>query len=213
MGAFPRICLRNGLLAATTLVLAMSTDLSASAEVIISGTPDAVRIEASNATIEEVLLGLGNRFGVGYQSAARLDRRIDGTYAGQLSGVVSQLLRAYDFVLKHENEALSVMVTAESKSMAQPAPQLASVGPNTRVPGKSQAVLTRAAASAVKLQLQTRLNSFAPSGKSDGAAQPPAATASAASAQNAAAIAQLIQRSNATLQSLRQALIHVQPKL
>jgi hypothetical protein len=37
----------------------MSTDLSASAEVIISGTPDAVRIEASNATIEEVLLGLG----------------------------------------------------------------------------------------------------------------------------------------------------------
>lgn len=213
MDTFQGISLRHGLVVATALGLAMSADRPASAEATVSGTPDAISIEASNATLEEVLSALGNRFGLVYQSSASLDRRIDGIYAGKLSGVLRRLLKTHDFVLKRGNEPLSLLLIAERTSGAQPSSLLASESPNTRVPGQSQAVLTRAAASAVKLQLQTRLNSFAPSRTSGVATQPLAATASAASAPNAAAIAQLIQSSNATLQSLRQALIHVQPKL
>ena len=213
MGAFPGVSLRHGLVAAAALGLAMSADRPASAEAAISGTPDAIRLEASNTTLQEVLSALGNRFGLVYQSAAPLDRRIDGIYVGELSAVLRQLLKTHDFVLKHENEPLSLLLIAERKSAAQSSSQVASESPNTRLPGQSQAVLTRAAASAVKSQLQTRLNSFARSLTSGVATRPLAAAASAAPTPNAAAIAQLIQRSNGTLQSLRQALILVQPKL
>ena len=219
MGAFARLRLRNGLVAATVLGLAISAGRPASAEVTISGTPDAVRIEASNATLEEVLSGLRERFDLTYQSAARLDRRIDGKYAGQLSGVVKRLLGAYDFVLKHENEALSLRVTAESRSTvqpsprpvtaeskatAQPGPQLASVGPNSNLPGQSRPPDP----SPVTAQLQTQLDHLLSSRTAGVTTQPPATTGSAP--RQPATMAEMMQRANASLQSLWQALRAVQ---
>jgi len=95
---------------------------SASAEVIITGTADRVRVEASNATLEELLSALGDKFALSYRSGKLLDERIEGTYSGTLAVVVRRLLTNYDFVimsdLDSEKSALAVSVLGKSGSPA-----------------------------------------------------------------------------------------------
>lgn len=189
----------------------MAAGSFASAETTVSGTSDAVRLEASNATLDEILSALGGRFGLAYQKAAPLDRRIDGIYEGQIASVLKRLLKSHDFVLRSENESLSLLVIGERRSAAHTRSQLALGSTNAGQSDQAQSVPPRAAAAAVKSALQSRLD-VSVSSRTSSSTTRPAAPASAAP-PSAAGIAELIQRSSGTLQSLRQSLTYVQPKL
>jgi hypothetical protein len=92
------------------LLAALLHAQSACAEVRITGNAEAVRVEAHDAPVEEVLSGLRASFSLQYRSIASLDRRVTGTYQGPLQRVVRRLLEGYDFVLKTENGTVEVVV-------------------------------------------------------------------------------------------------------
>ena len=119
LGAVGRRSVGAGVL---SLVLWTGTSASASAEVIITGTPDQVRVEATNATLEELLSGLHDKFGLSYRIGKSLDDKIEGTYTGSLTSVVKRLVRNHDFVISGEfngeKSALVVVVLGQSGSPA-----------------------------------------------------------------------------------------------
>ena len=64
------------------------------AEVRVAGQPDAVSVEVRDAAVEEVLVALGQSFGLQYRSAAPLARRISGTYILQGAAIAGAAPRA-----------------------------------------------------------------------------------------------------------------------
>ena len=69
------------------------------ADVRVTGPPEAIRLEAHDAPVQEVLAALNASFGLRYRGVAGLDRRISGTYQGPLPRVVRRLLDGYDFIV------------------------------------------------------------------------------------------------------------------
>jgi len=129
----------------------------AQAEARVAGTPDAVQIEASDATVEEVLAALSEAFDLHYQTSADLHRPVSGSYAGPLRQVVSRLLKGYDFVMETSPAGVLVAVygsgaNANNSSFAPgavsrpsgvlPPPQglAAQQGEGMAAPGKNAAV-------------------------------------------------------------------------
>ena len=88
---------------------------SVRAEALVSGEAEAVRIEARDAPVDEVMVVLGTTFGLQYRSPALLSRRVTGTYMGSLQRVVAQLLDGYDFVMKTGSEGVEVWVYGSAK--------------------------------------------------------------------------------------------------
>ena len=80
------------------------------AEAHVSGKPDAVRVDAHDAAVDEVMAVLGKSFGLRYRSPASLSRRITGTFEGSLQQVVTRLLSGYDFVMKTDPSGVEVWV-------------------------------------------------------------------------------------------------------
>jgi hypothetical protein len=72
------------------------------AEIQVGGSPEAVTIEVRDASVEEVLATLSRRFGMDYHSSIDLDKRLDGTYVGPLSQVVTRILEGYNFFLQRK---------------------------------------------------------------------------------------------------------------
>ena len=98
------------LLVPAILLAALFHAESVRAEARVTGQPDAVRVEAHDTPVEEVLLALGESFDLRYRSAASLSRRVTGTYVGSLPRVVTRLLNGYDFVLKTDAGSVEVVV-------------------------------------------------------------------------------------------------------
>ena len=65
---------------------------AAHAQVQVGGQPDAVRIEARDATLREVLDALQANFNLRYRSDDVLDTRITGTFSGPLRRVAAHIL-------------------------------------------------------------------------------------------------------------------------
>jgi hypothetical protein len=80
------------------------------AAVQVSGNPQAVRIEAQNTSIADILAALGRDFGVKYTSLADLDRQITGTYEGPLQRVLGRVLEGYNFVVKTRDGRIDLTV-------------------------------------------------------------------------------------------------------
>ena len=87
----------------------------AGAETAITGAPDAVRLEAYSATVDELLAALGASYGLRYRSTAPLNRRVSGTYEGSLQRVVTRLLEGYDFFVKTSAGSIEVVVLGVAK--------------------------------------------------------------------------------------------------
>jgi hypothetical protein len=84
---------------------------TARADVIVTGTLDHLRIEASQAPILVVLEALKKQFGIGYQYRVRPDWTIDGTFTGSLSSILPRLFRDKDYVLRIEpNHSITVFI-------------------------------------------------------------------------------------------------------
>jgi hypothetical protein len=80
------------------------------AEAQVQGTPEAVRIDTQNSSIEEVLTALGNAFELRYRSSANLAKQLSGTYEGSLQRVVARVLEGYDFVLRNNKGKIEITV-------------------------------------------------------------------------------------------------------
>src|SRR5262245_58793475 len=88
------------------------------AEMQVRGSPEAVRIEARDAPVEEILAALSRSFGMHYQLLAKLDKRVSGTYVGPLPRVLSRILDGYNFILKTDNGSIAVTVVGTPSAAA-----------------------------------------------------------------------------------------------
>jgi hypothetical protein len=93
----------------------------------ITGDTSAVRIEAHQSTIADVLFGLGTAFNVRYRTSIVLDEARNGTYTGTLRRVISRVLDGYDYVVKYENSQLDITIVAKSGGQAVAAPPVAGI--------------------------------------------------------------------------------------
>jgi hypothetical protein len=115
-----------GIAVVAAMLIAAPAPVLAAAEV--SGTPQAVRIEAQNTSVADILAALGRDFGVKYTSSADLDRPITGTYEGSLQRVLARVLDGYDFVVKMRDGRVDLTVLgtgggpAAAVAAATPAP-------------------------------------------------------------------------------------------
>jgi hypothetical protein len=85
----------------TAIVLGVALAISPTpllAEIRVSGSLEAVTIEARDTPVEEVLAALSPTFDMNYQSSIDLDKRLYGTYVGPLSRMVTRLLQGDNFV-------------------------------------------------------------------------------------------------------------------
>src|SRR5229473_6783964 len=103
----PNFRMRAAILLGAALAIAPTPVL---AEMQVRGSPDAVRIEARDTPVEEILAALSRAFGMHYQLSVNLDKRVSGTYVGSLSRVVTRILDGYNFVLKTDNGSIAVTV-------------------------------------------------------------------------------------------------------
>jgi hypothetical protein len=104
-----------GAAALSAVVIGPSTAIAGAK---VSGTLDAVMVEAQNATIEEILAALGARFDLEYHSAANLTAKVNGTYQGSLRRVLTRLLDGRDFVIKTNDGRIDVTVLGPGGSVA-----------------------------------------------------------------------------------------------
>lgn len=131
----------NRVLIAGGLIAAVPTNVLAEARV--EGQPDAVRIEASESSVDEVLSALGTAFNLRYRASTTLDRPISGVYQGTLQRVLARVLEGYDFIVKNASGSIEVVVLGEPKGA--PAAPAATAGKpstmSTQVPAASAAQL------------------------------------------------------------------------
>jgi hypothetical protein len=78
----------------------------------------APKTDMANGSLS-VLSALSTIYKISYRSSIMLDEARDGIYAGSIEGVLPRLLYGYDYVIKHENAALDVVVL--DKKGGQPA--------------------------------------------------------------------------------------------
>src|SRR5258708_2632957 len=65
----------------------------------VAGTAEKLRIELSNATVDNALTALRSVFDLKCRCSP-LDRRVTGVYQGNISRVLSRLLEGDDYVIK-----------------------------------------------------------------------------------------------------------------
>ena len=133
----PHFGMRAAILLGAALAIAPTPVL---AEMQVRGSPEAVRIEARDAPVEEILAALSRAFGMHYQLSTNVDKRVSGTYEGSLRRVVTRILDGYNFILRTDNgsivvtvlgtpsAAAAVAVSSGPKFVGQPAAQPPAVG-------------------------------------------------------------------------------------
>jgi hypothetical protein len=129
---------RRYLAAVTFLLLALGS-ASAGAAVRVVVQPGVVVVNASNATVAEILTALGETGYLHYRTPVDLSRTVSGTYKGTLQRVVSRLLDGYDFTLQVSDNRIEVVIiglagamptTTQTTTAAAP-PWLLSNGPGS----------------------------------------------------------------------------------
>jgi hypothetical protein len=105
------------------LALATIAIRPAGAETKVDGDAAAVRLQARDASVEEILAALHERFGMNYRGLPAATRRINATFEGPLNRVVAHVLDGYDFVIKRDAATLDVVVLGGgSPRQAGPSP-------------------------------------------------------------------------------------------
>jgi len=117
-------------LAAVTSVLALGS-ASAGAAVRVDVQPGVVIVNASNATVAEILTALGETGYLHYRTPVELSRTVSGTYKGTLQRVVSRLLDGYNFTLQVSDNRIEAVIIGLAGAMptttAAAAPSAANV--------------------------------------------------------------------------------------
>jgi hypothetical protein len=101
------------LLAATVVVLPALVSWSAATrcEVSVQGTAQALRVDAQQAPLPEVLNALNTSLGVRHKSLIAVDEVIiGGSYSGTLEDVLWRLLKDLNYVIKTEEDAVEILI-------------------------------------------------------------------------------------------------------
>jgi hypothetical protein len=80
------------------LLLAVLQSHPVCAQIRVQGSTENIRLEAHDATVEEILAVLRARFDLRYRDAA-LNRRVTATYEGSLRKILARVLDGYDYVI------------------------------------------------------------------------------------------------------------------
>ena len=83
---------------------------AAYSQVQVDGQPDAVHIEARDATLREVFDALQTKFNLRYRTGDALETRKTGSFNGPLQRVTARILDGYDFVMKISPQGIDVLV-------------------------------------------------------------------------------------------------------
>jgi len=111
---------RRGLLLAALAIAGCGFAGPAGAEVRISGAADALRLEARNATLDEVLRALRATYKFRYHGSVATGAAVSGAYSGSLPRVVTRLLTGYNYVLRSSADGLDVsIITANGGAVQQ----------------------------------------------------------------------------------------------
>jgi hypothetical protein len=96
-----------------------ATTAAGHAEVRVNGDATALRIDASQSQVAEVLSALGPTLHVRVAAWVALDKRINGSFAGSLDQVLSRVLEGYNYVVKRgKAETEVIVVGARGRAIA-----------------------------------------------------------------------------------------------
>jgi hypothetical protein len=95
----------------------------AHAEVRVQGDIAAVRVDANQAQISEVISALGPAFNLRYRTSIPLNKTISGTYMGSLGSVLARLLDGFNYVIKTEQDKIEVLIIGMRGDRAVPTAQ------------------------------------------------------------------------------------------
>ena len=111
MSSLLRVARLKALVAALlSAIFLQAFSMSARADVKVSGDADALKIEASEASLEEVLAALGRNSGLQFRYPANFSHSVSGTYAGSLRQVLSRLLQGYNFVVESSESGTRLVI-------------------------------------------------------------------------------------------------------
>jgi hypothetical protein len=124
----PALLCRLLVLVITSGALLAGPGNAARAQVWVEGRPDAVHIEARDATLREVFDALQTKFNLRYRSDDALEVRRTGVFDGPLPRVTARILDGYDFAMKVTPQGIDVLVLRQNQvdgktvASATPAP-------------------------------------------------------------------------------------------
>jgi hypothetical protein len=113
-------------LAIASAALAAGGGNAAHSQVLVDGRPDAVRIEARDVSVQEVLDALQAKFVLRYRTSDVLDTRMTGTFNGPLRRVAARILDGYDFAMKITPQGIDVLVLRQHPPDERPVSATAS---------------------------------------------------------------------------------------
>jgi hypothetical protein len=102
--------LKTSVIAPLSAVFLQALSLSAHADVQVSGEGNAIRLEASDASLEEVLAALSTHCDLQFRYPEKLGRSVSGTFTGSLAQLLTRLLQGYNFVAETSASGTRVVV-------------------------------------------------------------------------------------------------------
>lgn len=122
------------LLCATAVALPalVSSPTVARCEVSVQGTAQAVRVDARQAPLPEVLSALGTSLGVRHKSLIAVDEVIiGGSYSGTLDDVLRRLLKDVNYVIRTQQDAVEILIVGRPGDPPPPVKAAPASPPNT----------------------------------------------------------------------------------
>jgi hypothetical protein len=101
---------RKSLVAAIASVILLASGHAVPAQVVVDGRPETVHVEARDASLQEVLAALQDKFNLHYRSDDALQTRKTGVFDGPLPRVAARILDGYDFAIKITPQGIDVLV-------------------------------------------------------------------------------------------------------
>ena len=117
----------------------------------IEGRIDALTVEASDATLAEVLSALSARFAVRIRAPQLTDQRVDGSFHGPLQWVLARLLAGHNYIARYSDGAVEIAVLgvagspANAAAIERPPPAAGPARPGRRTRNEAVSAAARAA--------------------------------------------------------------------
>jgi hypothetical protein len=85
--------------------------------------PMTVHLEVHQTSIAAILSALSGAYKISYRSSIPLTETRSGRYAGRVQSVIADVLYGYDYVIRHKNSNIDVIVFDKSAGQPLPAAQ------------------------------------------------------------------------------------------
>jgi hypothetical protein len=86
----------------------------ACAEVQVSGSKDAVTVQAENALLGDIVAAVNSALHVKINVAPAINIPITGTYSGPLRRVLARMLAGHDFVLNSSGDRMTIILATQA---------------------------------------------------------------------------------------------------